>query len=86
MDVLELDAASNNSVDNIRELLEQVRYPAQMGKYKVYIIDEVHMLSTAAFNALSEDAGGAAGSRGLYSGDYRTPEAARHHSVPGAAV
>ncbi len=52
MDVLELDAASNNSVDNIRELLEQVRYPAQMGKYKVYIIDEVHMLSTAAFNAL----------------------------------
>ena len=52
MDVLELDAASNNSVDNIRELLEQVRYPAQIGKYKVYIIDEVHMLSTAAFNAL----------------------------------
>lgn len=52
MDVLELDAASNNSVDNIRELLEQVRYPAQLGKYKVYIIDEVHMLSTAAFNAL----------------------------------
>jgi len=52
MDVLELDAASNNSVDNIRELLEQVRYPAQIGRYKVYIIDEVHMLSTAAFNAL----------------------------------
>ncbi|MEG0125741.1 MAG: DNA polymerase III subunit gamma/tau, partial [Clostridia bacterium] len=52
MDVLELDAASNNSVDNIRDLLEQVRYPAQIGKYKVYIIDEVHMLSTAAFNAL----------------------------------
>ena len=52
MDVLELDAASNNSVDNIRELLEQVRYPAQVGRYKVYIIDEVHMLSTAAFNAL----------------------------------
>lgn len=52
MDVLELDAASNNSVENIRDLLEQVRYPAQIGKYKVYIIDEVHMLSTAAFNAL----------------------------------
>ena len=52
MDVLELDAASNNSVDNIRELLEQVRYPTQLGRYKVYIIDEVHMLSTAAFNAL----------------------------------
>ncbi len=52
LDVLELDAASNNSVDNVRELLEQVRYPAQVGKYKVYIIDEVHMLSQAAFNAL----------------------------------
>ncbi len=52
LDVLELDAASNNSVENVRELLEQVRYPAQVGQYKVYIIDEVHMLSTAAFNAL----------------------------------
>lgn len=52
LDVLELDAASNNSVDNVRELLEQVRYPAQVGAYKVYIIDEVHMLSSAAFNAL----------------------------------
>ena len=52
LDVLELDAASNNSVDNVRDLLEQVRYPAQLGKFKVYIIDEVHMLSTAAFNAL----------------------------------
>lgn len=47
----ELDAASNNSVDDIRNLVEQVRIPPQVGKYKVYIIDEVHMLSTAAFNA-----------------------------------
>lgn len=47
----ELDAASNNSVDDIRNLVEQVRYPPQYGKYKVYIIDEVHMLSNAAFNA-----------------------------------
>jgi DNA polymerase-3 subunit gamma/tau len=47
----ELDAASNNSVDDIRNLNEQVRIPPQFGKYKVYIIDEVHMLSTAAFNA-----------------------------------
>ena len=47
----ELDAASNNSVDDIRLLVEQVRIPPQIGKYKVYIIDEVHMLSTAAFNA-----------------------------------
>lgn len=47
----ELDAASNNSVDDIRSLVEQVRIPPQIGKYKVYIIDEVHMLSTGAFNA-----------------------------------
>jgi len=47
----ELDAASNNSVDDIRVLVEQVRIPPQVGKYKVYIIDEVHMLSPAAFNA-----------------------------------
>lgn len=47
----ELDAASNNSVDDIRSLIEQVRIPPQIGKYKVYIIDEVHMLSQSAFNA-----------------------------------
>lgn len=47
----ELDAASNNSVDDIRNLIEQVRIPPQAGKYKIYIIDEVHMLSQAAFNA-----------------------------------
>lgn len=49
--VFELDAASNNSVDDIRELTNQVRFQPQQGKYKVYIIDEVHMLSAAAFNA-----------------------------------
>ena len=49
--VFELDAASNNSVDDIRNLIDQVRIPPQTGKYKVYIIDEVHMLSPAAFNA-----------------------------------
>lgn len=49
--VFELDAASNNSVDDIRNLIDQVRIPPQTGQYKVYIIDEVHMLSTAAFNA-----------------------------------
>lgn len=49
--IFELDAASNNSVEDIRNLTDQVRIPPQNGKYKVYIIDEVHMLSTAAFNA-----------------------------------
>ncbi|MGK7393703.1 MAG: DNA polymerase III subunit gamma/tau [Candidatus Cyclobacteriaceae bacterium M3_2C_046] len=51
LNIHELDAASNNSVDDIRNLIDQVRYPPQYGKYKVYIIDEVHMLSNAAFNA-----------------------------------
>ncbi|WP_099192423.1 DNA polymerase III subunit gamma/tau [Tepidibacter mesophilus] len=52
MDVVEIDAASNNGVDDIRELRENVKYPPTKGKYKVYIIDEVHMLSQGAFNAL----------------------------------
>ena len=52
MDVIEIDAASNNGVDNIRELRESVKYPPQVGSKKVYIIDEVHMLSPGAFNAL----------------------------------
>ena len=51
-DVLELDAASNNGVDEIRDLIERVKYGTILGRYKVYIIDEVHMLSTGAFNAL----------------------------------
>ena len=52
MNVIEIDAASNNGVDNIREIREEVTYRPTEGKYKVYIIDEVHMLSTGAFNAL----------------------------------
>jgi len=52
LDVIEIDAASNNGVDNIRELRESVKYPPSLGRKKVYIIDEVHMLSTGAFNAL----------------------------------
>ncbi|QUI21222.1 DNA polymerase III subunit gamma/tau [Vallitalea pronyensis] len=52
MNIIEIDAASNNGVDNIREIREEVKYTPTEGKYKVYIIDEVHMLSTGAFNAL----------------------------------
>ena len=52
MNVIEIDAASNNGVDNIREIVDEVSYSPTQGKYKVYIIDEVHMLSTGAFNAL----------------------------------
>ena len=51
LNIFELDAASNNSVEDIRNLIDQVRYPPQFGKFKVYIIDEVHMLSNSAFNA-----------------------------------
>ncbi|WP_317855026.1 DNA polymerase III subunit gamma/tau [Chakrabartyella piscis] len=52
VNVMELDAASNNGVENVREIREEVKYPPAQGKYKVYIIDEVHMLSNSAFNAL----------------------------------
>ncbi len=52
IDIVELDAASNNGVDQIRDIVENVQYPPVSGKYKVYIIDEVHMLSASAFNAL----------------------------------
>ena len=52
LDILEIDAASNNGVDEIRDLREKVKYPPQVGRYRVYIIDEVHMLSAGAFNAL----------------------------------
>jgi DNA polymerase-3 subunit gamma/tau len=52
LDIIEIDAASNNGVDNIRDIREEVKYPPTDGKHKIYIIDEVHMLSTGAFNAL----------------------------------
>lgn len=52
MDVLEIDAASNNSVENIRDIISEVKYAPTVGKYKIYVIDEVHMLSIGAFNAL----------------------------------
>ena len=52
LDIVEIDAASNNGVDNIRDLIDKIKYPPTIGRYKVYIIDEVHMLSPGAFNAL----------------------------------
>ena len=55
--IFELDAASNNSVEDIRNLTDQVRVPPQVGKYKVYIIDEAHMLSQSAFNAFLNNCG-----------------------------
>src|SRR5207253_2658937 len=52
MDVVEIDGASNNSVEDVRKLRDNARYPPVLGHYKLYVIDEVHMLSTSAFNAL----------------------------------
>ncbi len=69
--IFELDAASNNSVDDIRNLIDQVRIPPQVGKYKVYIIDEVHMLSSAAFQCFSENVGRTAKTRHFHFGHYR---------------
>ena len=69
MDITEIDAASNNGVDNIREIRDEVSYSAAQAKYKIYIIDEVHMLSGGAFNALLKTLGGAAAVRRVYSCD-----------------
>ena len=60
MNVIEIDAASNNGVDNIREIVDEVSYSPAEGRFKVYIIDEVHMLSIGAFNALLKNPGGTA--------------------------
>ena len=69
--VIEIDAASNNGVDNIREIREEVAYRPTQGRYKVYIIDEVHMLSTGAFNALLKTLEEPPCTRHLHSGDHR---------------
>ncbi len=60
---MEIDAASNNGVDNVRQINDAVRYAPVSARYKVYIIDEVHMMSTPAFNALLKNAGRAAAAR-----------------------
>ena len=72
MNAIEIDAASNNGVDNIREIREEVAYRPTEGKYKVYIIDEVHMLSIGAFNALLKTLEETAGICNLYLGDNRS--------------
>ena len=79
-DVVEIDAASNNGVDNIRDLREEVNYTPTRGKYRVYIIDEVHMLSTGGIQCPAQDAGGAACSCDLYFSHHRGAQAACHHS------
>ena len=82
LDVIEMDAASNNSVDDIRELRESVAYSPVSGRSKVYILDEAHMLSTAAWNAFLEDPRGAAAEHGLRARDHRGTEGARDGARP----
>jgi DNA polymerase-3 subunit gamma/tau len=80
LDLIEIDAASNNSVDDIRELRDKVGFRPSEGRYKIYIIDEVHMLSTSAFNALLKtlEEPGAAAAHTFYPGHHRTAQDSGH--------
>ena len=82
LNVMEIDAASNNGVENIREIREQVQYPPTEGKYRVYIIDEVHMLSTGGLQRAFKNPGGASVLRYLYSGDDRGAPDPDHGIIP----
>ena len=73
MNVIEIDAASNNGVDNIRQIREEVAYRPTEGKYKVYIIDEVHMLSSRSLQRIVEDPRRAAGLCHIYTGNDGSP-------------
>ena len=81
IDVLEMDAASHNSVEDVRQINDAVRYAPVSARYKVYILDEVHMLSGAAFNALLEDAGRAAAARQVHLRHHRNPQSAGDGAV-----
>lgn len=80
LNVFELDAASNNSVEDIRNLIDQVRFAPQLGTHKVYIIDEVHMLSVRGFQRFPQNAGRAPQARHFHSGHHR--EAQDHPYYP----
>ncbi len=86
IDVIEMDAASHTGVDDVREIIEAVRYAAVSARYKIYIIDEVHMLSRNAFNALAQDARGTAGAREVPVRDHRGQQGAGHRAQPLPAV
>ncbi len=86
IDVIEMDAASHTGVDDVREIIEAVRYAAVSARYKIYIIDEVHMLSRNAFNALAQDAGGTARACEIPVRHHRGRQAAGHRAQPHAAV
>ena len=81
-----MDAASHTGVDNVREINDAVKYKPASARYKVYIIDEVHMLSTAAFNALLKNPRGAATARKVHFRHNRNTESSRDGSVALPAV
>ncbi len=80
--IFELDAASNNGVDQIKTLMEQTRIPPQVGKYKVFIIDEVHMLSAAAFNAFLKTLEEPPSHVHLYPRHHRKAQDSAYHPQP----
>ena len=80
-DVIEIDGASNNSVDDIREIRDNVHYSSMGGKYRIYVIDEVHMLSKPAFNALLKTLEEPPPEGDFYFCDHRTAENPRDHPV-----
>ena len=86
VDLIEVDAASRTKVDDTRDLLDNAQYLPARGRYKVYLIDEVHMLSTHSFNALAEDARRTAAAREIHARDDRSEEAADHGAVTVSAV
>ena len=86
VDVLEIDGASNRGIDNIRELRETVRYRPAKSRYKIYIIDEVHMLTTEAFNALLKTLEEPPAARGVHLCHHRTAQDPGNHSEPLSAV
>ena len=81
IDVIEMDAASHNGVDDVRQINDAVRYAPVSARYKVYILDEVHMLSTAGLQRPAQDAGGAAAARQVHLRHHRDPQGPDHHPV-----
>ncbi len=86
VDLIEVDAASRTKVDDTRELLDNVQYAPTQGRYKVYLIDEVHMLSTHSFNALLKTPGGTSAAGQIPAGHDRSAETACHRAVALSAV
>ena len=81
IDVIEMDAASHNGVDDVRQINDAIRYAPVSARYKVYILDEVHMLSTRGLQRAAEDAGGAAAARQVHLRHHRDPQGAGDGAV-----